>query len=335
MPNKQPLLSVNDVHGVWAILSTPAKPGAEDWRMENTVDLEETARVVDGLIKAGIDGILSLGTFGECSTLTWEEKQQFMSVVVETARGRLPVFGGTTKLNTRDTIRHTRWAKDLGMDGTMLGIPMWCAPSVDTAVTFYRDVAEACPDMAICIYANPEAFKFNFPPPFWAQVSKIPQVIMTKYIGVAGLLLNLEVSGRRLRFLSTESDYYGAARMAPEDCTAFWTGGALCGPRLSLALRDTVKRAKETGDWSAAKRLSDEIAKAAQTLFPNGSFHDFSMYNIGLVKEYQNAAGWMKAGPCRPPYHVIPEPYLEGARETGRRIAALNRKLESGELPSK
>jgi trans-o-hydroxybenzylidenepyruvate hydratase-aldolase len=40
-----------------------------------------------------------------------------------------------------------------------------------------------------------------------------------------------------------------------------------------------------------------------------------------------NAAGWMKAGPCRPPYHLIPEPYLEGARESGRLLAKLHQKI--------
>lgn len=52
-------------------------------------------------------------------------------------------------LNTRDTIRETRFARDLGADGTMLGFPVWCAMSVPGAVQFYRDVAEARPDMAI------------------------------------------------------------------------------------------------------------------------------------------------------------------------------------------
>ena len=149
MPTKKALLTAADVNGAWAIIPTPAKPGAESWKMEDTVDVDETARVVDGLIEAGIDAILSMGTLGECATLTWEEKQKFMSTLVETARGRVPVFVGTTTLNTRDTIRETRWAADLGADGTMLGLPMWCAMSVPGAVQFYRDVTEAVPNMAM------------------------------------------------------------------------------------------------------------------------------------------------------------------------------------------
>jgi hypothetical protein len=35
----------------------------------------------------------------------------------------------------------------------------------------------------------------------------------------------------------------------------------------------------------------------------------------------------MKAGPCRPPYHVVPAPYVEGAQTSGRLWAELDRKL--------
>ncbi len=62
-------------------------------------------------------------------------------------------------------------------------------------------------------------------------------------------------------------------------------------------------------------------------LIPNHDFGIFATHNIGLEKEKINAAGWMKAGPCRPPNHLTPESYLEGARTSGRMWAALQRKL--------
>jgi trans-o-hydroxybenzylidenepyruvate hydratase-aldolase len=37
-----------------------------------------------------------------------------------------------------------------------------------------------------------------------------------------------------------------------------------------------------------------------------------------------NEAGWMVAGPSRPPYHLVPEDYLEGARQAGRLWAKLH-----------
>lgn len=328
------MLTVDDIQGAMAIMPTPAKPDASDWRAERTVDLDETARVANALVEAGVDGILCLGTFGEGSTLTWDEKTDFTATLVETVKGRVPVFGGTTALNTRESIRQTRAAADIGVDGVMTGPPMWCAADVPTAVQFYKDLAEACPDTAICVYANHEAFKFEFPRPFWAQVAEIPQVVCAKYLGVGTLYPDLNLSRRRIRFLPIDADYYAAARIDPEFCTAFWTSGAVCGPNPVIHLRDSVKHARASGDWSQAKAVTDDIGRSFQTLFPNGSFKEFSMYNIGLEKARMNQAGWMVAGPCRPPYHMVPEPYLEGARESGRRWAELHEKY-GNQIPEK
>ena len=327
MPTKHARLTAADITGLWAILATPAKDNASDWRADNTVDLDETARVVDALIEAGVDGLLSLGTFGECATLTWEEKRAFMATVVETARGRVPYFAGTTSLNTRESVRQTRAAADLGVGGSMLGPPMWCYPDLPTTLQFYRDIAEACPDVAICVYANPEAFKFDFPRPFWAQIIEVPTVVAAKIVGIATIEADLRLTKGRIRLMPVDGSYYAAARIAPEECTAFWSGGALCGPAVQLRLRDSVAAAKASGDWAAAKEISTAIAAASARLIPNGSFAEFSKYNIGLEKARMNAAGWMKAGPCRPPYHLVPENYLAGARESGKMLAALHAQI--------
>ena len=209
----------------------------------------------------------------------------------------------------------------------MLGLPMWQLCDVQTAVQFYKDVAEACPDMAICIYANNEAFKFDFPRQFWAQVAEIPQVITAKYLGIGSLVPDMNLSQRKIRFLPLDVDFYAAARIAPEFCTAFWTSGAVCGPAPVLKLRDEVKKASKTGDWDEAQKISGQIARTYATLFPNGSFKDFSTYNINLEKHRINAAGWMNAGPCRPPYIFTPEEYLEGAYKSGKAWAELHQNL--------
>lgn len=332
MKRRSVRLTAQDIKGAWAIIPTPARPDASDWRAEHTVDLDETARAVEGLVAAGIDGILSLGTFGEGATLTWDEKRDFMAAVVETVRGRVPFFGGTTSLNTRETVRQTRAAIDIGVDGTMLGVPMWCRADTATAVRFYKDVAEACPEAAICIYANPEAFKFEFSRPFWAEMATIPQVVTTKYVGIERLAVDLRLTKGNIRFLPTDTNYYVAARIDPEQCTAFWTGGAVCGPSVAIRLRDEVAKAKAMNDWTAAKRVAEDVAQALGPLFPRGDFAEFSKFNIGLEKARINAAGWMNAGPCRPPYHVVPEDYLKGAHQSGVLWARLH--AAYGEAPS-
>lgn len=321
-------LTPEDIRGAWAIIPTPATPEASDPANSDTVDLDETARVVDALIESGVDGILSLGTLGECAALTWEEKRAFIATMVDAARGRVPVFAGTTTLSTRDTITQTRVAADLGADGTMIGPPMWSTPDVGTAVQFFRDVAEAVPQTAICVYGNDGVFKFDFPPPFWAAVADIPQVVMAKTISAGTYLRDVKASGGKIRLLPIDAEYYAAARLDPETAVAFWSSGAPCGPAPVLALRDLVARAKETGDWTAAKVLTDKINESLLPIVAYGDMRQFHMHNVALEKGRMNAAGWMVAGPNRPPNHVIPDRIRELARIGGEAWAVLQHEYE-------
>lgn len=77
---------------------------------------------------------------------------------------------------------------------------------MEVAVQFYRDVAEAVPGMNIAIYANPEAFKFDFPRAFWAQIAEIPQVVTAKYIGIGSLMADLAAIKGRIKLLPIDFD---------------------------------------------------------------------------------------------------------------------------------
>jgi trans-o-hydroxybenzylidenepyruvate hydratase-aldolase len=158
-------------------------------------------------------------------------------------------------------------------------------------------------------------------------VIQIPQVVAAKIVGIATLEADLRLTKGQIRLLPVDSNYHAAARIAPDECIGFWSGGALCGPAVTIKLRDEVAAAKKSGDWKAAKKLAEAIAAASAKLIPNGNFAEFSKYNIGLEKARMNAAGWVKAGPCRPPYHLVPENYLEGARESGKMLAKLHAEL--------
>src|SRR3954465_4579408 len=93
-----------DIRGVYAIIPTPAKDGAYRWDATNTVDLAETERVVNALVRDGVDGLIVLGTTGECATLTNDEYDGFVDCVLSTMKKRLPTFVGTTALGTHEVV---------------------------------------------------------------------------------------------------------------------------------------------------------------------------------------------------------------------------------------
>ena len=65
------MLTHEDVTGVSDILPTPCRPGEDNWRSADSVDQEETARMTDLLVSAGVRSIAVCGTSGEGAALLW------------------------------------------------------------------------------------------------------------------------------------------------------------------------------------------------------------------------------------------------------------------------
>ena len=170
----------DDIRGLVGILPTPSLPGADQWDAADTVDLDETARMTEALVAAGVDVLMTNGTFGEAATLTLDELLAFNRVVVDTVAGRVPVFAGATTLNTRDTIDRGRRLAALGADGLFLGRPMWLALDDVQIVEYHRSIAEALPQLSQVVYDNPSAFKGKISSDVYARLATIPQVVAAK-----------------------------------------------------------------------------------------------------------------------------------------------------------
>jgi len=70
-----------------------------------------------------------------------------------------------------------------------------------------------------------------------------------------------------------------------------------------MAPLNALKHAIEVGDDTLARTITLELRDAYKTLFPQGNFHEFSIFNIQLEKTRFNAAGLVKAGPVG--LHII------------------------------
>src|SRR5580704_8494192 len=90
----------------------------------------------------GTKAVLIMGSTGETSLLSPEEKKK---IIVETAKmksAHMPLFFGCTGNNTEATIASVRFAKDNGADGAILAAPAYiCAPEADIE-RFFLDVAD-------------------------------------------------------------------------------------------------------------------------------------------------------------------------------------------------
>src|SRR5437667_11851513 len=94
------MTTANDLRGALAIMPTPAKEGADRLDAANTVDLDETARLTESLVRDGATGIMALGTMGECATTAQSDYEAYVDCLLKAVRGRIPncfctnAFGG-------------------------------------------------------------------------------------------------------------------------------------------------------------------------------------------------------------------------------------------------
>jgi len=316
------VLQADEIKGVYAIVPTPAKEGADHWSATDTVDVEASVEMVEKLVADGASAIIALGTTGECATLTRSEYETFADAVISTVNGRIPTFIGATALGTHEMIDRLKFVRDRGATGSMLGLPMWQPCTDDMAVRLFADVSEALPDLAIMVYMNSRAFRYEFPLQFWEQIIKVaPTVTSAKYTRSPAYLDCIAATEGKIKFLPIDMGCLEYAEIAPDHMDACWSTAASMGPEPAIALMDAIA----ARDWDKAKAIDADIKWANETFIPADPM-EFAFYNIQIEKLRMAAAGYCKPGPIRPPYQIVPEAHRVGAAECGRRWVELAQK---------
>ena len=310
------------LEGLYAIIPTPTKQNGGDLLATDTVDLAETERVVNALIRDGASGLITTGTTGECATLSQPDFEKFATCVLETVNKRIPTLIGTTALGGHAVAARMKFIRDRGADGTLLGLPMWQPLTVKGAVDWYAAVSDAFPELAVMVYSNQRAFRFDFSSlDFWEGVSKhAPTVNSAKMSRPKDLVEQIRRSAGRINFVPNETTLHNTYKLSPRTTTACWATAAAMGPGPALAIMNAVKAGdqKAIDEWSHAIHWSgapiDKMVKDPEV---------FAKFNIQIEKLRIGEAGYCKPGPMRPPYHDIPDDMAEAARECGRRWAQL------------
>ncbi len=317
------MLNAQDIKGLYAIVPTPAKANAGELGAIDTVDLDETERLVNALIADGVDGLIALGTTGECATLSTPDYESFVNCLLEVVNKRIPTFLGTSALGGHEVARRMKFIKERGADGTLLGPPMWQPVTDDAAIDFYAGLSKLHPDLAIMVYANERAFRYGFPDQFWkGVVAKAPTVVATKHSRPKSLSALLGIVGKRINVVPNEMTLANFFAESPRTTTACWATAASMGPQPVVALMKAIL----IGDKPEIERLSSALSWANAPVKPLIADRElFASYNIQIEKARINTAGYCNAGPFRPPYQLLPAHMAEAAQACGKRWAALCR----------
>src|SRR5271170_5879558 len=74
-----------------------------------SIDYPALERVLDFVIKGGVDYVVTMGTTGETPPLSREEKKAIILFTYEKVAGRVPVVVGVSGNNTSELIKDLAW----------------------------------------------------------------------------------------------------------------------------------------------------------------------------------------------------------------------------------
>jgi len=139
-------MKLRPLTGAITALVTPFKNDA--------VAYDDLRKLVEAQIKAGIKGLVPVGTTGESPTLSYEEHMNVIRAVIEVTRGRVPVIAGTGSNSTHEALELTQLSHEAGADAVLVVAPYYNKPSQEGLFRHFSAIAEAT-DKPIVLYSIP------------------------------------------------------------------------------------------------------------------------------------------------------------------------------------
>ncbi|WP_417462421.1 dihydrodipicolinate synthase family protein [Kordiimonas sp.] len=146
---------------------------------DESLDLDSTQRVIDGLIKDGVHGIIALGTVGENCSLSAKEKRSVLKAAVEVVDGRVPLLSGVAEFTPKAAAAYASDAETIGADGLMVLPAMVYQAQPREIISHYQTVASAT-DLPIMIYNNPVSYKIDIKIETMTELAKIENLVAVK-----------------------------------------------------------------------------------------------------------------------------------------------------------
>ena len=233
--------------GVGTALITPfTKSGA--------VDEAGVKRLARRQIDAGVHFLVPCGTTGETPTLTPDERRRVVELVVEEARGQVPVMAGAGGYDTKEVVHVAKEMQAAGVQGLLSVTPYYNKPTPEGLFKHFSAIAEATP-LPIVLYNVPGRTGCNIEAATMAKLATIPHVIGVK-----------EASGNITQMIEI-------CRAVPDDFLVLSGDDAMTLPLMSIGGRGLISvasnsipaemvhlvEAAERGDYATARRLHQRL----------------------------------------------------------------------------
>jgi 4-hydroxy-tetrahydrodipicolinate synthase len=166
-------MSYPQFRGTGVALITPFKADA-------SIDWEALERVIDHVVKGGVNYIVSLGTTGEAITLSSKECQQIFDFTIDKVQNKLPVVAGWFGANSTAHLLERLKSVDLRRAAAVLSSsPAYNKPMQEGIYRHYVEVEKVSP-VPIILYNVPGRTSSNMMPETVCRIA----ALSNKFVGV-------------------------------------------------------------------------------------------------------------------------------------------------------
>ena len=272
------------IKGSFVALITPFKN-------DGAVDIEGFEQLIEFQARNGTSALLIMGSTGEVSLLSREERQQVISETVAFRRAGMPLFYGCTGNNTHETIKMVEYAAKAGADGAIITVPSYIYAPVDAAIRYFIEVADASP-IPIGIYNNPVRVGTDLPPEAVIELADHPNIVIDKEaMARPGQIAQILAAQKELSLMCCDSPNLG---LVPAVMSLGGHGTANMSG--NIAPREMALISKPWETFEDAVNFRQSYLK----LLPLIQFN-YSRVNPVPVKSLAKALG-LPAGKLRKPY---------------------------------
>jgi 4-hydroxy-tetrahydrodipicolinate synthase len=135
------------------------------FRRDESIDEPALRALVDWQIASGIDFLVACGSTGEAATLDEEEWLRTVRIVVDAARGRVPVWAGCTHNSTRMLVQQAeKLARIDGVAAVLSANPYYNKPTQEGQYQHFLALAHAVDPLPVCLYNVPGRTGVNLEP---------------------------------------------------------------------------------------------------------------------------------------------------------------------------
>lgn len=135
-------------------------PAVTIFNENEELDFEGNKEIIEHLIEGGVDGIAPLGSTGEFTTLTLDEKKELIKLYVDTVDQRVDLIPGCGAISYEETYELSKYALSLGVKGVLIIPPYYYEATQEDIYTYFDKLASNL-DGDIYIYNFMERSGFN------------------------------------------------------------------------------------------------------------------------------------------------------------------------------